>query len=388
MAEPNDVLAFLLGSTPPVAASTHEMPPLEPVSNGAEPPPGSVETEQARTIQEAPGSPEAEHEDDCAAPGLKDLSSEKKQVGSAKKTKTLKPSESRPSKTSRQAKKESSHVAAPTLEEFLLVGCVATVLVAYLAACVYSFSHPLVVPLPDYRELYTAYDISNVSIATASPLNDSAIAPQGVVLEWEIRNFPTGALRQYGAEVFRYRVSLDDEELATEIGFMALAKEADERGDEAINRTVTFPIPIRRFALPDDQAPQQFKIRLEVTIPVPGLIEEFKTFEQSVVVSNPAAPDPAEHMRLVLSSPEEGATFEVGESIVLEYSAVNVHELQVLVDNDFFMTKTFVRDGNLLLRGLGLGLHSLEVKALSEGGKTTASSTLHVNVIERQDTLS
>ncbi|GMF53426.1 unnamed protein product [Phytophthora fragariaefolia] len=275
----------------------------------------------------------------------------------------------------------------PTSQELLFVGCVAAVLVAYLVACVYSFFHPLVVPLPDYKELYTAYDMSNVSVHIVNPLDNSEITPQGVIFEWELINFPADALQQYGAEVFRYRVSLNDEIIVSEVGFLAI-EEGDQRDGinsvNAFNRTVRVPIPRRKFIPDDDTATgsERFKLRLQVTVPIPGLIEELKTYEQDVNVWKPEAPSPEKEVQLKLTSPLEGATFELGQSIVLEYTAINVLSMEVLMDDKIFFKKTHVNDGNLLLRGMGLGSHKFMVRALDEQGEVATSSVLHVEIAD------
>ncbi|KAE9016388.1 hypothetical protein PR003_g14197 [Phytophthora rubi] len=279
--------------------------------------------------------------------------------------------------------------SVPTLEELLVVGCVATVLVTYLIACVYSFFHPLVVPLPDYEELYSAYDISNVSVQIVNPLDNSQITPQGVWFEWKLANFPADALQQYGAEVFRYRVSLDDEVITSEVGFLALggSKEEERGGISAVNsfnRTVRFPIPLRKFTH-EDESPvegKQFKLHLEVTVPIPGLIGELKTYEQEVYVWKPAAPSTEDGVQLTLTSPWEGAKFEQGQSIVLEYTAVNVDTLEVLMNDNIYVKKTHVNDGNLLLRGLGVGPHKFEIRAMDKQGEVAASRVLHVEIVE------
>ncbi|KAG2521513.1 hypothetical protein BBO99_00003915 [Phytophthora kernoviae] len=274
-----------------------------------------------------------------------------------------------------------------TLEEFLFVGCVATILVAYLVACVYSFFHPVAVPLPDYEAFYSAYNISNVTVEIMNPVSNSQITPQGVKFEWKIANFPVEALYQYGAEVFQYRVSINDDEITSEIGFLALDEGRNGPTDNALNHTVQFPIPLRKFTGLDDVSfdAKQFKLHLEVTIPIPGLIGELKTFEQTVYVWKPAAPRAREMTTFEFTAPEDGATFEEGQSIVLEYTAVNVHEMYVFVDERSHLKKTHVSDGNLLLRELGVGLHTFEVRALDERGKAAAPSTLHVKIIERQN---
>ncbi|KAJ8524898.1 hypothetical protein ON010_g16218 [Phytophthora cinnamomi] len=275
--------------------------------------------------------------------------------------------------------------SVPTLEELLFVGCVATVLVAYLVACVYSFFHPLEVPLPSCEGLYSAYDISNVSVRIVNPPDNSQITPQGVWLEWELANFPADALQQYGAEVFRYRVSLDDEVITSEVGFLAL-----DDGNEGINsvnsfnRMVRFPIPRRKFIHDDGSAmaSKQFKLHLEVTVPIPGLIGELKTYKQEVYVLKPAAPSPEDGVQLQITSPLDGTTVEQGQSIVLEYTAVNVLRMEVLLNDNVYLKKTHVSDGNLLLRGLGVGPHKFEVRALNEQDEVAVSSVVHVEIVE------
>ncbi|GMF13246.1 unnamed protein product [Phytophthora lilii] len=275
----------------------------------------------------------------------------------------------------------------PTLEEFLFVACVATVLVAYLGACVYSFFHPLVVPLPDYKELYSAYDISNVSVHIVSPVDNALITPQGVTFEWKLANFPADALQQYGAEVFRYRVSLDDEVITSEVGFLALndggEDEATDSTADTVNRTVRFPIPLRKFTR-DDDGP--YKLHLEVTTPIPGLIGQLTTYEQIVYVRKPAAASPNDGVQLTITSPSEGAIFKLGQSIVLEYTAVNVEAMEVILDDSVYLRKAQVNDGNLLLRGLGVGRHTFEVRAVDDYSDVIkASSVLHVEIIESLD---
>ncbi|KAL3662075.1 hypothetical protein V7S43_012880 [Phytophthora oleae] len=269
----------------------------------------------------------------------------------------------------------------PTPEELLFVGCVAIVLVAYLVACVYSFFHPVVLPLPNYEELYSAYDISNVSVHIVNPVENSLITPQGVFFEWELANFPTEALGLYGAEVFQYQVSLNGEVITSELGFLATQ---EEDGDaKALSRTVRFPIPLRKFIHKDgDDETDLFKLHLKVTIPVPGLIEELKTYEQDVIIRKPAATSTEDGVQLTLTSPVDGAIFEHKQPIVLEYSAVNVHSLEVVLDDTVFTKKTHVNDGNMLLRGLGVGPHKCEIRAVDEHDETVATSITHVKITE------
>ncbi|KAG6957059.1 hypothetical protein JG688_00011149 [Phytophthora aleatoria] len=341
---------------------------------------------------------EAEHEDDCAAPmssepddgvhqeekipSKKEENKKKSEQGSRSVAKLVKgrrgSAGNRASKGLRETpgKRDGSD---PTLEEFLFVGCVATVLIAYVIACVYSFFHPLVLPLPGYEELYSAYGISNVSVDIVNPAENSYITPQGVSFEWKLVNFPTEALHLYGAEVFRYQVSLDDEIITSEIGFLALQDE--ESGAAALNRTVNFPIPPRKFTRESDAENELFKLHLEVTIPIPGLIEELKTYNQDVYVRKPPTPSRDDGVHITLTSPLDGATFEQHQSIVLEYTAVNVQNMVVLIDDNIYLKKTHTNDGNMLLRGLGVGPHTFEVQALDKQNGVTASSTVHVKII-------
>ncbi|KAK1944330.1 hypothetical protein P3T76_004242 [Phytophthora citrophthora] len=267
----------------------------------------------------------------------------------------------------------------PTPEEILFVGCVVIVLIAYLVACVYSFFHPVVLPLPDYKELYSAYDISNVSVHIVNPVDNSLITPQGVVFEWELANFPTEALNLYGAEVFRYQVSLDGEVITSELEFLVTQV---EDGD-ALNRTIRFPIPLRKFTHKNGSYEADlFKLHLEVTIPVPGLFDELKTYEQDVYVRKPITRSTKEGVQLTLTLPVDGTIFEHRQPIVLEYTAVNVHTLDVLLGDGIFTRKTFVNDGNMLLRGLGVGPHKFEIRAVGEYGEIVATCTTHVEIVE------
>uniref|UniRef100_H3GUI2 Uncharacterized protein n=1 Tax=Phytophthora ramorum TaxID=164328 RepID=H3GUI2_PHYRM len=400
---------------------------VEPQNEDAPTAAGPKETneEKQEICNEVPNLPsnrdssasETEHEDDCASPTSAnselELKQEVKALLTEKKQKRVDAKSSRavvkaPKARQRSAETRVATVVAsklatsselpaetekdgrlgsvPTLEELLFVGCVATVLVAYLVACVYSLFHPLAVPLPDYEELYSAYDISNVSVQIVSPVDNSLITPQGVSFEWKLVNFPVEALHVYGAEVFRYRVSVDDEVIASEVDFLSLndaeEEEPDERTADVLNRTVHLAIPRRKFVR-DDAEP--FKLHLEVTIPIPGLIGELKTYEQDVYVRKPADPSPEDGVQLTLTAPADGATFEEGQSFVLEYTAVNVQEMQVFVNENVYFKKTHVTDGNLLVRGLGARPHTLEIKALNEQGEIIASSTVHVEIVERLD---
>ncbi|KAI9991798.1 hypothetical protein PInf_017164 [Phytophthora infestans] len=330
---------------------------------------------------------EAEHEDDCADPNVDPddgVHKEDKRPPKREKKSSKAVVKGRPESTGNQAvakskgrltetKKKRNNNGAPTQQELLFVGGVATVLVAYLLACVYSFFHPVVFPSPNYEELFSAYDISNVSVHIVNPVGNSSITPQGVSFEWELANFPTEALHLYGAEVFRYELFLDDEVFTSEIEFLALESEDDNT--EVLNRTVKFPIPLRKFT--HDGI---FKLHLEVTIPIPGLIEELTTNKKDVYVRKP--PTPSIEDEVHLSSPLDGAIFERHQSIVLEYTAVNVQTLELLIDDDIYLKKTHVDDGNMLLRGLGVGPHTLEAKAVNDQNKVTASSLVHVEIME------
>ncbi|KAF1786636.1 hypothetical protein GQ600_3546 [Phytophthora cactorum] len=340
--EDDAVLAFLLGSMPSLDASEHDsavsraeneavddLPALEHVSDISATAEGSSNSDwDAITSMERKTNNivEAEHEDDCAAP----MSSEPDDG--------VHQEEKIPSK-----KEENKKRVNKALDLWQSLSKDVEVLVAYVIACVYSFFHPLVLPLPGYEELYSAYGISNVSVDI-----------------WKLVNFPTEALHLYGAEVFRYQVSLDDEIITSEIGFLALQDE--ESGAEALNRTL-------------------FKLHLEVTIPIPGLIEELKTYNQDVYVRKPPTPSRDDGVHIMLTSPLDGATFEQHQSIVLEYTAVNVQNMVVLIDDNIYLKKTHTNDGNMLLRGLGVGPHAFEVQALDKQNEVTASSTVHVKII-------
>ncbi|POM67778.1 Hypothetical protein PHPALM_16156 [Phytophthora palmivora] len=343
---------------------------------------------------------EAEHEDDCNASiknvaiqqpnqskkktqmqqkpssDIVKVNSIKSRRGSARSTKAVPPVTMRESLSMETKLERDSNT--PTFEEVLFVGCVVVVLVAYLVACVYSFFHPLVMPLPDHEKLYSPYDISNVSVCIVNPEENAQITPQGVLFEWKLANFPKEALHLYGAEVFRYRVSLDNEVIASEIEFLTI-----EENDEAkiLNRTVRFPIPLRSFSRDEnDEADRLFKLHLEVTIPIPGLIEELKTFEDEVYVQKPPTPSPEDGVHLTLTSPLNDTIFELNQSIVLEYTVVNVVNIEVVLDDDIYVKKSHVADGNMLLRGLGAGPHKFEIRGLNDQNDIVAVSTVEVHV--------
>ncbi|KAI9980269.1 hypothetical protein PInf_026554 [Phytophthora infestans] len=406
--ESDAVLAFLLGSMSSLDAPEHgntvsrdevegvdDLPPLEPVSdsdvephtavsatadassncdldtitsevtsceseddgNSADTPhPEAIEQEICMKDPESKNSmegknariAEAEHEDDCADPNVDPddgVQQEDKRPPKREKKSSKAVVKGRPESTGNRAvakskglltetKKKRMNNGDPTQQELLFVGGVATVLVAYLLACVYSFFHPVVIPLPNYEELFSAYDISNVSVHIVNPVGNSSITPQGVSFEWQLANFPTEALHLYGAEVFRYELFLDDE-------------------------VFTF-----------------------ISDPIPGLIEELTTYKKDVYVRKPPTPSNEDEVHLSLTSPLDGAIFERHQSIVLEYTAVNVHTLELLIDDDIYLKKTHVDDGNMLLRGLGVGPHTLEVKAVNDQNKVTASSLVHVEIME------
>ncbi|RLN20538.1 hypothetical protein BBJ28_00019311 [Nothophytophthora sp. Chile5] len=292
-----------------------------------------------------------------------------------------------------KGKADTSGVQEPgdqsTLEDRLFVGCVVTMLVAYVVACIYSFFNPLVVPLPRHETLHSAYDITNVSVKITSPGNDSQIPPQGVAFEWQLTNFPVEALRQFGAEVFQYRIFLDKELVTSEIGFLSLSKD-DDTAASVLNRTVRLPIPPRSFVSTDNAAGgnDYYKLHLEVSVPVPGLIGELKAFEEDVYVKDAIISSQEEEnpLQLQLTAPENGAAFALNQSIVLEYTAASdVQAMDVLIDGVFYLKKTYASDGNLLLRGLGVGPHTFELRVLDDWGEATASTAVQVEVIESPD---
>ncbi|KAI9979564.1 hypothetical protein PInf_028976 [Phytophthora infestans] len=187
---------------------------------------------------------EAEHEDDCADPNREKKSSKAVVKGRPESTGNRAVAKSKGRLTETKKKRNNN---------------VATVLVAYLLACVYSFFHPVVFPLPNYEELFSAYDISNVSVHILT------------------------------------------------------------------------------------------------------------TNKKDVYVRKP--PTPSIEDEVHLSSPLDGAIFERHQSIVLEYTAL-------LIDDDIYLKKTHVDDGNMLLRGLGVGPHTLEAKAVNDQNKVTASISI------------
>ncbi|RLN92990.1 hypothetical protein BBJ28_00024089 [Nothophytophthora sp. Chile5] len=268
-----------------------------------------------------------------------------------------------------------------TLEDTLFVGCVVTMLVAYVVACVYSFFNPLVVPFPSHETLHSAYDITNVSVEIMSPGNDSQITPQGVAFEWQLANFPVDALRKFGSEVFQYRIYLDEELVTSEIGFLSLSED-DDTAASVLNRTVRLPIPARSFVSTGND---YYKLHLEVSVPVPGLIGELQAFEKDVYVKDAIILSPEEKnpLQLQLTAPENGATFALNQSIVLEYTAASdVQAMDVLIDGAFYLKKTYASDGNLLFRGLGVGPHTFELRVLDDWGEATASAAVQVEVVE------
>ncbi|OWZ01691.1 hypothetical protein PHMEG_00026870 [Phytophthora megakarya] len=450
----NEVLAFLLGSTPVLESMSttssvqlDDMPEMEPVSD-SDLDPSKDESDQLRSSdtvdaveslleetdmpsveQKDPAictenpnvevsstavevesesdsianTAEVEHEDDSAAATTDaprqseslektQLKRKKTQVNKSKSGTAMKTKVTNTRRGSAQVtttiapvkliseSKEKGDDSMPTTEEMLFVGSVAAVLVLYLVACVYSFFHPLVVPLPDYEDLYSAYDISNVSVHIVHPVDNSQITPQGVAFEWKLANFPKEALQLYGAEVFRYRVSLDNEVVTEEVEFLTIEEEDKE---ETLNRSIRFPIPIREFTRnEDDETNRLVKLHLEVTIPIPGLIEEITTFEQDVVVQKPPPPAPEDGVHLTLTSPLNDTIFAQSQPIVLEYTAVNVKNMELLLDDDVHVKKTLVEDGNLLLRGLGAGPHTFEIRALDEQGGIVDTSTVRVVIAE------
>ncbi|KAL8021936.1 hypothetical protein Plhal710r2_c009g0042511 [Plasmopara halstedii] len=267
------------------------------------------------------------------------------------------------------------------VKDCFTVGCVVVVLVAYILACIYSYVSPLVVPLPDYKMLFTAYDTSNVSVIIVSPIDNSHMNPQGVFFEWKLVNFPTEALYLYGAEVFRYRLYLNDKLIKNELEFLALQDE--DSGAIVLNRSVRFPIPIRKF-IPDNNlttSNRVFELHLQVDVPIPGLMEELKTYTQDVYVKQPFLVS-HEEIYLKLTSPSDGATFKHHESIVLEYTAVNIQHMAIMIDDNIHLKKSYINDGNMLLRGLSVGLHKLEVRAFDDQKNVLVSSAIHVKIID------
>ncbi|KAI9979570.1 hypothetical protein PInf_028970 [Phytophthora infestans] len=273
--ESDAVLAFLLGSMSSLDAPEHgntvsrdevegvdDLPPREPVSdsdseddgNSADTPhPEAIEQEICMKDPESKNSmegknahiAEAEHEDDCADPNVDpDDGREKKSSKAVVK--------GRPESTGNRAVAKSKGRLTETKKK-------RNNNVAYLLACVYSFFHPVVFPLPNYEELFSAYDISNVSVHILT------------------------------------------------------------------------------------------------------------TNKKDVYVRKP--PTPSIEDEVHLSSPLDGAIFERHQSIVLEYTAL-------LIDDDIYLKKTHVDDGNMLLRGLGVGPHTLEAKAVNDQNKVTASISI------------
>lgn len=268
-------------------------------------------------------------------------------------------------------------------QEAAFVACVALTLVGYAIACIYSFFHPIHVPLPTLESLQQPYDVSNVALQILHPANDSTVLDGPVHLEWTLQQFPAHALELFGPEPFHYRVYVNDAQIVSEIGFLVLTDNDDLRiQDNAVddegqqmNTTLRERLMPRLFPTAGS-----YVIHVEVAFPIPGDHGRVHKLHDRVYFHKmPAAT--TEH-RLRILSPTNASVFTRGQPVVLEYETLNLHALQVAIDGDVAIaSKVRVNDGNLLLRGLGPGEHHVELRGLAASDQQAMAAHAHFTIV-------
>lgn len=267
-------------------------------------------------------------------------------------------------------KPKKNHVeSAPTIFEIAFVSVVALGIALYLVATVYAFSHPIFLSPPSLESLQTPMDLSNVSVVITSPANESLVE-QPLYFEWQLVDYPIAAISKYGPEVFEYKVFVNEKRVMSEIGLLntSIIGVAAEDVDHMLGseQPGTFSTTVRhRIAahhLPDFA---KYELRVEVVMPIPGSVGAVHRMQERVFATK--AFDVSKKLELL--SPQDGSTFALGETVVVEYRASNVKMLEVLVDRLWRIEKQHIGDGNLLLRGLGAGQHTVELLGLDSSGR-------------------
>lgn len=257
----------------------------------------------------------------------------------------------------------------------------ALTLIGYVVACIYSFFHPIHVPLPTLESLQQPYDVSDVALQILHPANDSTVLNGPVHLEWALQQFPTNALELFGPEPFHYRVYINDVQIVSEIGFLGLTGNDDLRiQDNAmdepwINTTLRERLLPRLFPTAGS-----YVIHVEVAFPIPGDHGRVHKLHDRVYLQKTLAAT-TEH-RLRILSPSNASVFTRGQPVVLEYEALNLHALQVAIDGDVVIaSKVRVNDGNLLLRGLGPGGHHVELHGFAADYQQAVAASAHFTIV-------
>lgn len=278
--------------------------------------------------------------------------------------------ESSPEGSPKKPKKNHA-VLAPTVFEIAFVGLVALGVTLYVMATIYAFFHPIFLPLPTLEILQTPLNFSNVSVVITGPMNGSLIE-QPLYFEWQLVDYPIAAISKYGPEVFEYRVFVNEKRVVSEIGLLNTSISLSGAAAEDVNHMLgseepgTFNTTIRhRIAahhLPDFA---KYELKVEVTLPIPGSDGAVHKVQERVYITK--AFDVSRTLEVL--SPQDGSTFAAGEAVVLEYRASNVKKLEMLIDGLWTIEKQHIGDGNLLLRGLGVGQHTIELLGLDSSGR-------------------
>lgn len=272
-------------------------------------------------------------------------------------------------------------------QEAVFVTCVALTLVGYIIACIYSFYHPIHVPLPTLESLQQPYDVSDVALQILHPVNDSTVYDGSVHLEWMLQQFPVRALELFGPEPFHYRVYVNDVQLVSEIGFLGLTgndelhihDNARENEERWINATLRQRLLPRLFPTAGS-----YVIHVEAAFPIPGDHGRVHKLHDRVYFhKTPAAT--TEH-RLRILSPANTSVFTHDQPVVVEYETLNLHALQVAIDGDVAIaSKVRVNDGNLLLRGLGPGEHHVELRGFAATDQEAMAAGTHFMIVSSSE---
>ncbi|KAJ0398486.1 hypothetical protein P43SY_006644 [Pythium insidiosum] len=126
----------------------------------------------------------------------------------------------------------------------------------------------------------------------------------------QLINFPTESIRRYGVETFEYRFLLDGRMIYHEVDFWSRA-EAFSQDIDTLKRVFQHRLDVSALA---DLQPTDHELRLEVTFTVPGSDAETKQLSDSVRFR---VVQPTSGRSLVITAPEQDATFLYGDSVVL-----------------------------------------------------------------------
>lgn len=268
----------------------------------------------------------------------------------------------------------------PTRAEFLFVGTVTAAISLYVVATIYAYFHPIFLPLPALSSLQSPVDLARMGISISEPTNHS-LMPQPLFLNWTLINYPADAIETFGPEVFQYRIFVNGKRVASEIGILSVDDDSASVNSLVNDRVETVAIGDEPIAFVNktvrQRIPSQFvsefmsyEILVEVTMVVPGSEgDTTSTIVERVFVVNAVKVA----RRLELIAPKPGSVFSKDQPVVVSYATAHVHRLDVVLDGTLLIAKRHIGDGSLLLRGLGIGRHTITLVGYDAAGERIPS---------------